>query len=95
MNRKNLRLSVKRVGPRKRALPTRRRRGIKSVSAKRTRKPSARMSLLARNPAHDIWVQIMRNGRWHDVDGFSGEEGAKALATVLGRAGYTARVIRK
>jgi len=53
------------------------------------------MSLLAQNPSHDILVQIMRNGRWHDVDGYSGEEGAKAIAHVLARAGFTARVIRK
>jgi len=68
------------------------------IAEARKRNPQCKtMSLLAQhNPSsHDILVQIMRNGRWHDVDSYSGEEGAKAVAHVLARAGFTARVIRK
>jgi len=47
------------------------------------------------NPnSHDVWVQIQRSGKWHDVDGYS-EPVARAVAEIFGKAGYTARVIRK
>lgn len=44
---------------------------------------------------HAIWVQIMRNGKWLDVDGYGNEHVAGAVARVFGNAGYTARVVRK
>jgi hypothetical protein len=48
------------------------------------------------NPdSHDIWVQIQRAGKWHDVDGYASEAAARAMAEVFGKAGYTARVVRK
>jgi hypothetical protein len=48
------------------------------------------------NPSsHDVWVQIQRSGKWFDVDGYGSEAVARAVAEVFGKAGYTARVVRK
>jgi len=69
----------------------------RTASAKRKAAPkrARKMTLLSRNPDHAIWVQIMRGGKWHDVDGYGNEVVAAAIANVLGNAGYTARVVRK